>query len=238
MPRGRVVIEFANRTPYDVRIGEGLVAELGRDLRALGVAADRCLVVCDAESAARCLPAVKEPLRQSGFTVSDITIPTVEPDDAWACVGELHRAFSQLQLPRGCPIVVCACVQASELAAFAVATCGDPHPLVVVPASLAAALRLAGVDALELDAGYAFPLVAPVRPAHVMVDAALIECVNGEEAAFGLDELAAAASWCDDEFRRWWDENGAAIAAGDADVLTLALMQVVASRADAIGASL
>ena len=235
MSRSRVIVEFPDRPAYPVRIGGGVVSQLGSDLRAMGIRADRCLVICDSDAAGRLLSPIKTALALEGFRVSDITIPAVELEQAWECVAELHAAFPQLDLSSGTPVVVAACITAAELAAFAVATYGGGLPLVMVPASLAAALRTVGVNRIELDAGYPVPLVAPATPAFAAVEPALLACKSQAEAELGLDELGVAAVYADADFRAWLAQDRAAIAAYDEDALVLALTQALASRADALG---
>jgi 3-dehydroquinate synthetase len=230
-----VIIEFPDRVPYTVRIGGGVAAQLGADLRAAGVEADRCAVLCDSDGATRCLPALKQALAAEGFRVADIAVPAVAPEQAWECVGELHQAFAQLGLPDGAPIIVCAGVDVAQLAAFAVETYGAGYPLVVVPASLASALRTVGVETIEADAGHAAPVVVPARLSYAAIDASFLASATGEEAAFGLDELEMSAAYCDDEYRMWQSENAQAIADGDEEALVLALTHVLAARADFIG---
>ena len=235
MPRSRVIVEFSDRPAFPVRIGGGVVSQLGSDLRAMGIQADRCLVICDPDAAGRLLPLVKTALAAEGFRVSDIAIPVVEPEQAWECVAELHAAFSRLDLSVGTPVVVAACVTTAELAAFAVATYGGGLPLVMVPASLVATLRTVGIDRIELDAGYPVPLVAPAAPVFAAVEPALLACESQAEAELGLDELDAAAVYADTDFRAWLAQDRAALAAYDEDGLVLALTQALASRADALG---
>lgn len=235
MAKARIVVEFADRRPYDIRIGGGIASELASDLRGAGIDAARCLVICDAEAQGRCLPALRGQLKAAGLRVSDIVLPAVEPAHAWECIAEIHRALGALALPAGAPVIVCACVQAAQLAAFAVATYGAELPLVLVPASLASALGTAGVDSLEVDAGHPAPLVAPARPALVVVDTGLLSCGNAEEESLGLDDLRLAAAFADADFRDWLASSRDALAAYDGEVLALALAQAIAARADAIG---
>jgi 3-dehydroquinate synthase len=235
MPKSRVIVEFPDRPAYPVRIGGGVADQMGADLRAAGVDAERCLVVCDSDSATRCLPGLKTALQGAGFRVVDIAIPSVEPEQAWECIAELHGAFAQLGLPTQTPVIVCACVQVTELAAFAVATYGGGLPLVLVPASLAGALRTVGVDRIELDAGYPVPVVALCSPAFAAIEPGLLACESEAEAELGLDELDAAAAYADAEYRSWLAGVRTDMAAYDEDALVLALTQVLASRADALG---
>ena len=235
MSRSRVIIEFPDRPAYTVRIGGGLGSQLGSDLRASGVQGQRCLVVCDSDSAERCMPTLKESLQEAGFRVSDITVPAIDPGQTWECIAELHRAFAEMDLPAQTPVVVAACVQAAELMAFAVATYGGSLALVLAPASLAAAVRTVAVDRIELDAGYPVPVVAPAAPAFAVVEPKLLACSSAEEAAMGLDELSLASAYADSDCRLWLEEAHDDLAAYDEDALVLALTQVIASRADAIG---
>lgn len=238
MAKSRVIVEFPDRPAYDVRIGTGVAVQLGSDVRGLAAQASSCLVVCDAESSSRCLPALRDALAGAGFRVSDIAIPAVDPDDAWACMGELLGAVAQLGLEEGSPVVVCAGVEASQLAAFAFSLDASARPLVLVPASLAAAMSLAGVEAFEADAGFSAPLRVKAAPAFACIDPAVIACASGEEADLGLYELEQAAVYCDGEFGRWLSDALGDIVLGDEDALVLAITQVLAARADAIGRSI
>ena len=235
MSRSRVIVEFPDRPPYTVRIGAGLADRLGSDMRAAGIAAGRCLVICDAEASKRCLFPLKSALEQAAFRVTDIAIPAVDAADAWACIRELHQAFAQLDLPAGSPIIVNACVQMAELAAFAVATYGGEYPLVMVPASLACAYRTVAADAIEVDVDLPEPIVAPACLAYAVLDTGFLRCESGEEREFGFDELRIAADYCDAEFAAWYAENAAALDAFDEESLVLALTQTLAARADAFG---
>ena len=235
MAKARIVVEFPDRPTYTVRIGGGVATQLGADLRAAGVASKRCLVVCDSEASNRCLPTLKSALEQAEFRVTDIAVPAVEAEDAWACIGELHRALAQLNLPAGSPIIVNACVQVAELATFAVATYGEEYPLVVVPASLASAYRTVANDAIEVDVELLAPIVAPARLAFAVIDTGFLRCESDEELEFGVDELQLAVDYCDAEFAEWYVENVEMLNAFDEESLVLALTQTLAARADAFG---
>ena len=235
MAKARIVVEFPDRPTYTVRIGGGLAAQLGADLRAAGVASKRCLVVCDSEASNRCLPTLKSALEQAEFRVADIAVPAVEAEDAWACVGELHRALAQLNLPAGSPIIVNACVQVAELATFAVATYGGGYPLVLAPASLASAYRTVANDIIEVDVDLLDPVVVPASVTYAVLDTGFLRCESAEERDFGFDELQLAVGYCDEEFAAWYAENVEAFSAFDEEYLVLALTQTLAARADAFG---
>ena len=235
MTTSRIIMEFADRPHYDVRIGTGIAAVLGRDLRAGAPQADRVVLICDSESRTRVAPVLFRSLNEAGFRVVDITIPAVDPADAWAAVAELHQAFASLNLTAGTPLVVCAGVQATDIAAFAASSYGARQPLVLVPASLACAIHNVGVDSFELDAGLEYPVRISAAPALASIDCDALACESGEEAQLGLDDLTREASFCDEDFRAWCAEQTAGLAAGDVETLTLALTQILAARADALG---
>ena len=238
MPKSRVIVEYPDRASYAVRIGGGLVPQVGADLRAAGIQSERCLVVCDSDSATRCLPALKAALAAAAFRVADITVPAVDPADAWDCMGELLGAISQLNLPEDAPVVVCAGVELAELAAFAFSLEGAQRALVLIPASLAAVLRTVGTDAFTVDAGFANPLSVKAAPSFACIEPGFLACASDEEADLGLYELEQAATYCDAEFSSWLSDALGDIAAYDEDACVLALIQTLASRADAIGAQL
>ncbi len=238
MTTSRIIIEFADRPHYDVRIGAGVMASLGADLRSRGVQAARAALVCDLESRRRLGSLLQASLGDAGFRLADITVPPLDPIDVWTSIAELHRAFTALDLPEEAPLVVCAGIQATGIVSFAASSYGKRHPLVLAPASLACVFHGVAVDSFELDAGVGVPLRISAAPALASVDCEALACESAEEARLGIDELAQAASLCDGDFRAWHAEHADKIASFDADSLTLALTQTLATRADMLGRSI
>lgn len=80
MPATKVIVNIPGEEAYDVRIGGGVLANLGAHLRKLPAFAesDRALVVTDENVAPLYRADAKEALAQAGFRVSDIAVPAGE----------------------------------------------------------------------------------------------------------------------------------------------------------------
>lgn len=235
MPLSRVIIELADRPTYNVRIGSGVAAALGANMKDAGLCESRCVALLDSDASERCLPVLRESLSQAGITPIEIVVPAFGEDEALSCLEEIYRAFDMAKVSPAIPVVVCASTALSELGMFAAATYGGGQQTIVLPASFAAALRTLACDYVELDCGLARPLRALCAPAFAACDPSLLAAAGAEREA-GSFELSQAALFCDADFQEWLAGKMEGILDGDAESATLALAQAIAARADALGA--
>ena len=107
MPATKVIVNIPGEEAYDVRIGGGVLANLGAHLRKLPVFAesDRALVVTDENVAPLYRADAKEALAQAGFRVSDIAVPAGEGSKSVEVAGEIWEAMASLALGRDCVVV-------------------------------------------------------------------------------------------------------------------------------------
>lgn len=139
MPATKVIVNIPGEEAYDVRIGGGVLANLGAHLRKLPVFAesDRALVVTDENVAPLYRADAKEALAQAGFRVSDIAVPMAgEGSKSVEVAGEIWEAMASLALGRDCVVVALGGGVVGDLAGFVAATYMRGVPVVQVPTTL------------------------------------------------------------------------------------------------------
>ena len=121
MPATKVIVNIPGEEAYDVRIGGGVLANLGAHLGKLPVFAesDRALVVTDENVAPLYRADAKEALAQAGFRVSDIAVPAGEGSKSVEVAGEIWEAMASLALGRDCVVVALGGGVVGDLAGFA-----------------------------------------------------------------------------------------------------------------------
>ena len=134
MPATKVIVNIPGEEAYDVRIGGGVLANLGAHLRKLPAFAesDRALVVTDENVAPLYRADAKEALAQAGFRVSDIAVPAGEGSKSVEVAGEIWEAMASLALGRDCVVVALGGGVVGDLAGFVAATYMRGVPVVQV----------------------------------------------------------------------------------------------------------
>jgi shikimate kinase/3-dehydroquinate synthase len=126
---------------YDVRVGEGILDDVGRAMRALELKGPLVLVsdeVVGAYYAERTL----EVLREAGYVVNEISFPAGEANKNIETVRQLWEAFVQARMERRSAVVALGGGVVGDLAGFAAATFLRGVPWVNLPTTV-----LAMVDA-------------------------------------------------------------------------------------------
>ena len=157
MPATKVIVNIPGEEAYDVRIGGGVLANLGAHLRKLPVFAesDRALVVTDENVAPLYRADAKEALAQAGFRVSDIAVPAGEGSKSVEVAGEIWEAMASLALGRDCVVVALGGGVVGDLAGFVAATYMRGVPVVQVPTTLLSMVdsSVGGKTGVNLAAG-------------------------------------------------------------------------------------
>lgn len=147
-----VIVDASKR--YEVRIGSGLLSQLGLLARSLGKAKGACLV-----SESNVFPlygeAAAESLRNAGFTVYSFVFPAGEESKNAKTYLELLNFLADKHLTRSDLIVALGGGVTGDLAGFAAATYLRGIRFVQVPTTLLAAVdsSVGGKTAIDLPAG-------------------------------------------------------------------------------------
>ena len=236
MPATKVIVNIPGEEAYDVRIGGGVLANLGAHLRKLPVFAesDRALVVTDENVAPLYRADAKEALAQAGFRVSDIAVPAGEGSKSVEVAGEIWEAMASLALGRDCVVVALGGGVVGDLAGFVAATYMRGVPVVQVPTTLLSMVdsSVGGKTGVNLAAGKTL-VGAFKQPAYVCADTATLATLDEREWACGCAEIAKSAVIDSDDFFFWL---AGALAARDEVVVEEAIARSVVFKADVVAA--
>ena len=239
MPATKVIVNIPGEEAYDVRIGGGVLANLGAHLRKLPVFAesDRALVVTDENVAPLYRADAKEALAQAGFRVSDIAVPAGEGSKSVEVAGEIWEAMASLALGRDCVVVALGGGVVGDLAGFVAATYMRGVPVVQVPTTLLSMVdsSVGGKTGVNLAAGKNL-VGAFKQPAYVCADTATLATLDEREWACGCAEIAKSAVIDSDDFFFWLVDAAGALAART--VLPVIGIPVKASALDGLDALL
>ena len=229
MPATKVIVNIPGEEAYDVRIGGGVLANLGAHLRKLPVFAesDRALVVTDENVAPLYRADAKEALAQAGFRVSDIAVPAGEGSKSVEVAGEIWEAMASLALGRDCVVVALGGGVVGDLAGFVAATYMRGVPVVQVPTTL--------LSMVDSSAGKNL-VGAFKQPAYVCADTATLATLDEREWACGCAEIAKSAVIDSDDFFFWLVDAAGALAARDEVVVEEAIARSVVFKADVVAA--
>lgn len=239
MPATKVVVNIPGEIPYDVRIGEGVLAKLGIHLRRIPAFAEteRVLVITDETVAPLYQAEVKATLSQAGFSVVDIVVPAGEDSKSVEVASEIWEAMASLSLGRDCMVVALGGGVVGDLAGFVASTYMRGVPVVQVPTTLLSMVdsSVGGKTGVNLAAGK--NLVGTFKqPRYVCADTATLATLDNREWACGCAEIAKSALIDSDEFFFWLVEHAAALASRDSDVASEAIARSVVFKADVVAA--
>ena len=136
----KVIVQLPGEQDYAVRIGSGVIAKLGQNLREIDrfSASRDVLVITDSNVGPLYLAHVKASLANAGFKSADITVPAGEDTKAVEVAAEIWSAMAQLSFGRDCLVVALGGGVVGDLAGFVASTYMRGVPVVQVPTTLLA----------------------------------------------------------------------------------------------------
>jgi len=178
---------------YDILVGRGLLADLGR-LLCDGVGSKRYVVVTDENVAPRYLDGVLESLRDSGESAQSIVIEAGELSKSWESAGEVVERLAGARLGRDGAVVALGGGVVGDLAGFAAAVYARGVPVVQVPTTLLAQVdsSIGGKTGVDLASGKNLA-GAFWQPALVVSDTGVLHSLPEAEWVNGLVEVAKTA---------------------------------------------
>ena len=237
MPATKVIVSIPDEQPYDVRIGEGVLANLGAALNATpgleNVA--RYLIISDTNVSPLYLKACKEALAQAGIKSCDISIPAGEDSKSLGVATEIWEAMALLKLNRDCAVIALGGGVVGDLAGFVGSTFMRGLPIVQVPTTLLSMVdsSVGGKTGVNLNAGK--NLVGTfTQPRYVCADTSTLATLDEREWTCGCGEIAKSAIIDSDDFFFWLLEHAAELAARDTDVVNEAIVRCVIFKAGVV----
>ena len=233
----KIIVKLPDEENYVVRIGAGILADIGAGMRAVERLANtqRVLLVTDENVAPLYLAQAKDALARHGFRVSEVTLPAGEQAKSLDVVGEVWRAMAQLGLGRDCVVVALGGGVVGDLSGFVASTYVRGVPVVQIPTTLLAMVdaSVGGKTAINLEEGK--NLVGTFyQPSFVCADTATLATLPEREWKCGCAEIAKSAVIESDEFFFWLLDHAAELAARDAGIVAEAVSRCVIFKANVV----
>ncbi len=235
----KVVVNIPDEEPYDVRIGQDVMAKLGVHLKALPPLGqvERILLITDENVADLYRANAKAALAEVGFLVSDIAVPAGEESKSIEVTSEVWEAMAALGLGRDSAVVALGGGVVGDLAGFVAATYMRGVPIVQVPTTLLAMVdsSVGGKTGINLNAGKNL-VGAFKQPVYVCADTATLTTLGEREWSCGCAEIAKSALIDSDNFFFWLVDSTEVLMSRDAAVVSEAIARSVVFKADVVAA--
>lgn len=220
---------------YDVLIGPGALAEIGRaaGLCPLGratVVADRAVWRLHGER-------LSAHLEQAGLRVEMIDVPPGEQTKSFHFYAALMERLLELDLERREAIFAFGGGVTGDLAGFAAATMKRGAPFVQIPTTLLSQVDSSVGGKTGINSARGKNLVGAFhQPSLVLADTTLLSTLPEREIRAGYAEIIKIAAARDAEFFEWLEKTGGAVLALEPDAITRAVARSVELKAEIVTA--
>ncbi|MGE0034763.1 MAG: 3-dehydroquinate synthase [Xanthobacteraceae bacterium] len=199
---------------YQIVIGRGLVASLGRKIAALRPGA-KVAIVTDATVARHHLAAAEAALAAERIAATPITVPEGESSKSFAWLETVCEALIAARIERGDLVVALGGGVVGDLAGFAAAVTRRGLDYVQVPTSLLAQVDSSVGGKTAIDTKHGKNLVGAFhQPILVVADTALLDTLSPREFRSGYAEVAKYGLLGDEAFFAWLEANWQEVFAG------------------------
>ncbi|MBQ2681647.1 MAG: 3-dehydroquinate synthase, partial [Eggerthellaceae bacterium] len=233
----KVIVSLPGEHDYSVRIGSGIIAALGRNLREIDRFSNTrdVLVITDSNVGPLYLSQVKASLNQAGFKAADIVVPAGESSKSLEIAGEIWSAMAQLGRGRDCMVVALGGGVVGDLAGYVAASYMRGVPVVQVPTTLLAMVdsSVGGKTAVNLPEGKNL-VGAFWQPSFVCADTDTLATLPDREWRCGCGEVAKSAVIDSDDFFFWLTDHAHELTNRDAETAQEAIARCVVFKADVV----
>ena len=217
--------------PYDVMIGDGLIARAGGLLVPI-LPQKRCVVVTDEVVAGLHLPALMTSLAECGIEAWVETVPAGEASKRIEVFGRLADAILDIGVERQTTVIALGGGVVGDLAGFVAATLLRGLPLVQIPTTLLAQVdsSVGGKTGINARAGKNL-IGAFHQPIAVLADTGALATLPARERRAGYAEIVKAGLIGDADLFAWCERHGNAVIEGQGSRLAEAVERATAFKA-------
>ncbi len=242
MSRASVRVELGERS-YDVLVGEGTLAELGKVVRAtLGADGSRAFVVADSGLIDKAVKVAGDSLASAGFVPTVVRLTPSERRKSLETLGGLLEDISATAQERAEPVIALGGGIVGDVAGLVAALYRRGVPVVQCPTTLLAMVdaSVGGKTAINLGTADGKVLrknMAGVfhQPALVAIDVGVLDSLADREFRCGLAECVKHAMICadggDPGLLEWTEANAARILKRDRATIRELVRRNVAIKA-------
>jgi 3-dehydroquinate synthase len=199
---------------YEIVIGRGLTASLGRRIAALRPGA-KAAIVTDAAVARHHLAAAEAALAAERIGATSITVPEGESSKSFGWLETVCEGLIDARIERGDLVVALGGGVVGDLAGFAAAVTRRGLDYVQVPTSLLAQVDSSVGGKTAIDTKHGKNLAGAFhQPILVVADTALLDTLSPREFRAGYAEVAKYGLLGDEAFFAWLEANWQEVFAG------------------------
>ena len=199
---------------YDIVIGRGLLAELGKRVAALKPGASAAIVT-DETVAARHLKTAEASLAAAGIRAIPIVVPPGEATKSWHMLQEVCDRLLDARIERNDVVIALGGGVVGDLSGFAAAILRRGLDVVQVPTTLLAQVDSSVGGKTGINSRHGKNLVGAFhQPILVIADTALLDTLPARDFRAGYAELAKFGLLGDAGFFAWLEANWQDVFAG------------------------
>ena len=199
---------------YDIVIGRGLLAELGKRVAALKPGASAAIVT-DETVAARHLKTAEASLAAAGIRAIPIVVPPGEATKSWHMLQEVCDRLLDARIERNDVVIALGGGVVGDLSGFAAAILRRGLDVVQVPTTLLAQVDSSVGGKTGINSRHGKNLVGAFhQPILVIADTALLDTLPARDFRAGYAELAKFGLLGDAGFFTWLEANWQDVFAG------------------------
>ena len=233
--RETVRVELGPRS-YDVLVGAGLLREAGHLLAPL-LPGRSAVVLTDRVVAALYLDSALDALRDAGFACSHAIVDSGEHSKDLATLGGVLEDILGRGIERTTVLVALGGGVVGDLTGFAASVLLRGVPFVQMPTTLLAQVDSSVGGKTGVNSAHGKNLIGTFyQPRLVLADVATLGSLPGRELRAGYAEIVKYGLIDDPAFFAWLERNGAALLAGDRDVLRAAVAHSCRAKARIVAA--
>lgn len=231
----RVPVELGARS-YDIRIGSGLVSQLGQNLKDL-TRQSRVFVVSDDVVWGLHGRVCRQSLSEAGLTLHDFVLPAGEASKSWAHLGELLDWLLECGANRDDVIVAFGGGVIGDLTGLAASLMKRGMSLVQVPTTLLAQVDSSVGGKTAINTGHGKNLIgAFYQPRLVLADIGLLHSLPDRQRRAGYAEIVKYGLIDDPEFFDWLESHGDKVLNLQADYISHAVAVSCQAKARIVAA--
>jgi len=228
-----VRVELGERA-YDVRIGQGLIAAVGDHIAPL-LARPRVAVLTDQSVAALHLDALRDGLSLRGIDCVALALPPGEATKGWPQFSRAVEWLLEQKIERRDVVIALGGGVIGDLAGFAAAVLRRGVRFVQIPTSLLAQVDSSVGGKTGINAPQGKNLIGAFhQPSLVLADIGVLDTLNRRDFLAGYGEVVKYGLLGDEAFFEWLENNGTALADGDAALRAEAVRRSVQMKADIV----
>lgn len=219
---------------YNILIGQGLVADAATHLLGF-LRRPKIAVITDVTVAGLHLASLKSSLESAGVAVSVLVLPAGEGTKNWQSLQQVVEWLIGEKIERDDLVLAFGGGVIGDLAGFAAAILRRGVRFVQVPTSLLAQVDSSVGGKTGINSPQGKNLVgAFYQPELVLADIDMLQTLSARDFIAGYGEVAKYGLLGDARFFDWLEENGPALAAGDAQKRAYAIRRSCEMKADIV----